>query len=98
MKFVVTIEQPVQISANTWRVSWSSDQSDPTFYVYRDGELLGETERTWWDFTLVPGESLMVQVLDDAAADPSDVTDGRVTLAWYGVADTDYYRIDQRAG
>ena len=91
----VTIEQPQRVGPGAWRITWSSDLSDPTFYVYRDGRLIATTALTSLVFTIAAGESPVIEVFDDAATLPSTAFPGRVTLAWYAIAAVDHYRIDE---
>lgn len=91
----VTISQPQATGRNTFIVSWSSNLSDPTFYVYQDGKLISVTKQTQMSFSVQHGESLVVEVLDDASAKPVTAFPGRLTLNWYASADTDYYRIEE---
>jgi len=92
----VSIDSTVRISANAWRVGYSSDQDDPTFYVYRDGRFVAATRATHYDFLVAPGESLVVQVLDSVSDAAANIADGRVELHWNRVAGADHYRIDGR--
>lgn len=92
----VQLESPVRISRRTWRVSWTSTLSDPTFYIYQDGILIAQTPATSWDFTIRPGATMVIEVLDDANTSPTDVADGRAVLTWYRRPAADRYRIETR--
>lgn len=94
----VTLYDPEQIGRWSIRLRWSSDQDDPTFYIYRDGTLVATTKATEWTFTLESGDIPVIEVLDDADATPATVYPSRFTLSWYAVTDTDYYRIDEYVG
>lgn len=81
-----------------WRVRWSSDLADPTYYVYVGDVLALTTKRTWADFTVRAGETLAIQVFDDAAAVPAVVHDGRVAITWERRDGADLYRLEQWDG
>ena len=94
----ITMLEPVQLDSRTWRVSWSYPAQDPTFYVYRDGVLLGSTQQTWWDFALDSGEGLVIEVQADAGRLPVSAFPARLTLCWYAAADAEHYRIEEYVG
>ena len=94
----LVIYPPVQIDKRTWRVTWTCDLVDPVFYVYRDGVLVTATRQTHIDFSVDPGESLLVEVLTDAGRPPTSAFPARLTLNWYGVTDAEHYRIEEYVG
>lgn len=94
----VTIEAPVAAGGGSWRLNWSSTLSSPTFYVWRDGQLVAVTSAVTMIFWVAPGESLVIEVFDSATETPSSAYPGRLTLAWERSAATDYYRIDLYTG
>jgi len=91
----VTIATPEQIDAQNWRVTWTSDVEDPTYYVRRDGELIATTSQTAMFFFVESGESLSLEVLDDADEVAAAGYPGRITLTWGDVAATDHYRVEE---
>jgi len=93
----VTIDTPVQVGQSSWRLTYSSTESSPTYYIYQDGSLLATTTQASWVFWLPAGESLMVEIFDDADAVATNAYPSRVTLHWYAPASVDYYRIDKYA-
>jgi len=91
----VTINTPVQTGSNTWLVSWSSNLSTPTYYIYQDGTLIKTMQTTSTTFWAAAGESLNIEILDDEDEVPESAFPGRLTLAWEKCTETDYYRIDE---
>jgi len=94
----VTLETAQRTGTRTWRLSWSSGLSDPTFYVYRDGELVGSTAQTSMDFLVDAGDSLVVEVLDDPDALPVAGYPARLLLAWGQVDNAEAYRVEEYIG
>jgi len=86
------------VTATSVLVAWSSNLSEPTFYVYRDGELVTTTQQTSMLFTVATGDKLVLEVLDDADALPSTAFPGRLTLQWAATAATDHYRVEEYVG
>ena len=98
MTVTLDANTPQQIGRVTWRVSWSSSLTDPTFYVYRDGLQVATTRATSIDLVVQPGEQPVIEVLDSASESPLPSRPGNLTLAWYASAGTpvvDYYRVDE---
>ena len=92
----VTINAPERISDGVWRFTWSSDLGGtPTFYLYLDGVLMYPTTETALDIYVSSGESVTLQVFDDAADSPDEIYSGRVTLGWQPIAGVDYYQIEE---
>jgi len=91
----VTISEPERLDSRTWRTSWSSDLEDPAFYVYRDGYLVAVTALGSMEFHIEGGESLVLEILDDADALPAAGFPGRLLLAWNSVDDADHYMIEE---
>lgn len=95
----VTMADPVWLDARTVRLAWSSDEEDPTYYVWRDGALVATTEASSMDFTLSAGEVLTVDVFDDSADVQSNAWPGRLTLNWFDAGDdVDYFRCEEYSG
>lgn len=91
----VTMNVPEQIDYRSWRVSWSSDVEDPTFYVYVDGALYLTTMDTETIVTVDEGEVPIIEVLDDEDAIPTLAWPSRLTLCWYAEPDTGYYQVQE---
>jgi hypothetical protein len=94
----VTINEPKQVDSRSWLVSWSSDEDNPTYYVYKDGRIVGTTKDTQMIFTVEPGEALVIEVLDDEDAEPQTAYPGRLMLRWYQSPATDYYLVQEYYG
>ena len=91
----VTINKPLQLGINAWRVSWTSDQVDPIYRVYRGGVLIAVMRQAWIDLTMIIGESERLEVLDDAARVPKRTTPAILELRWAPVTGVTSYRIEQ---
>lgn len=91
----VTITSAVQTGPESYRVTYTSSLSEPTYYLYQDGTLVAVTELTSWTFIVPMGESLNVEILDDPDELPQAAFPGRLTLAWEGSDSVEYYRIDE---
>jgi len=92
----VTITSAVATGPNTYLLTYESTLSTPTFYLYQDGTLVAVTELTTWVFWVQVGESLNVEILDNANELPQAAFPGRLLLAWEASDSTDYYRIDEK--
>ena len=90
----VTVNTPLRIDGQTWQLSWSSNLSDPVYRIFQDGLLVNTTQAETQIFSLSPGETLKVEILDDAS-EPAQGFPGRFLMTWYGGSDTDHYRIDE---
>lgn len=86
----LTVEQR---HARLWRISWA-DTGD-VVYIWRNGVLIESAQRTWKDFTVPAGETLVIEVFDDAADSPAPGYYGRLLIEWDFIADAAHYRIDQ---
>lgn len=91
----VTINKPEFIGTQTVKVTWSSDLTDPFFSVFKDGFLIDITNQTEKIFLLNPGESLIIEILDDPNQLPAIAFESRLTLGWYPSAGSKRYRIDE---
>lgn len=96
----VTIDAPVWVSQSSGivRLTWSSDLTDPTYTVYRDGELVLTTTATEYVFAVASGEAPVIEVYDAAPAAGPEGYPSRMLLGWTAVADTDEYRVEQYVG
>jgi len=96
----VTMNPPENVGGNSWRFSWSSDQDDPTFYVYdlSEGGLLDTTKGTSITITLEPGESRVLEVTEEELAAVPRGYPSRLLLYWYGPAGTSYYKVEEYVG
>lgn len=93
----VLLNNPQSLDGQTFRLSWSSDLEDPVFHIYQDGLLIDITEATTYDFSIVVGETLVVEILDTDDA-PAQAFPGRVLLGWYPVSGAASYRVDEYVG
>ena len=92
---MVTMQPIIQVGAGSFLLRFSSDQGDPIFYIYLDGILIAETTATEYTIAIAAGNQAIVEVLDDADAEPTEVFPGNVRLGWFFVDGVDYYRIDE---
>ena len=92
---MVTITNQVRTGANSTLITYSSSLSSPTFYIYVDGVLTAQTTQTEYTIAVNPGETIVVEILDDAAAQAMQIFPGKARLGWFFVEDTNYYRIDE---
>lgn len=91
----VTVNKPVQIDDRSWSLTWSSTLSDPTYYIYVDGELIDTTTAESKIFSVENGASLVVDILDVATGTPGTAFPGRFTIGWNAVSGADVYLIDE---
>jgi len=94
----VTLAQPEILysspAGTVYRFAWTSSLEDPTYYVYQGNELLATTALEFWDITVQPGVSAVVQVFDaDETADA--VFSGFAILGWASVTGGDSYRVQE---
>jgi hypothetical protein len=88
----VTITQ-TRLGPTTILFQWSSTLSEPTYYVYLDGNLIDVTTRTYRVIDLAPYESVQIEVTDDPEETPADAWPGRLILSWYPVTNALKYQI-----
>lgn len=88
----ITFRDPVNVGVNHWRFRWTSDVSNPTFRVAKNGKLITETSLRSITLQLLAGDVLDVS---DDGSDPDGTPDGAVELAWAGVAGAEKYRLEQ---
>lgn len=95
----VTYTQQV-ISSTRKRVAVASSLGSPPpdgFRWYRDGALIaGPTDLAEMDFSVLAGESFVVEVLDDADLEPATGFPGRIRLGWPPAdSTTQGYRVEE---
>lgn len=77
------------------RVRWASDLEEPTYWVYLNGEFVGQTRVNH----LVIGADDVLEVFDAApAAAEIAAGEARATLGWTKVGGTARYRVEQYVG
>ena len=94
----VTMKPPRRTGPKAWRLRWSSTESDPTYRVFRDGVLVLTTPLEQMTATVEAGETPVFEVFDDTTSQPQAAFGGRLTLAWYGAAAVDHYRVEEYVG
>ena len=92
---MVTIISQVRTGDKSTLITYSRNLGSPTFYIYVDGVLVAQTTQTEYTIAVNPGETVVVEILDDAAAQAMQIFPGKARLGWFFVEDTDYYRIDE---
>ena len=92
---MVTIQSLKQVGINALLVEYSSDLPTPTFYIYIDGILVTQTNQTEYMLLVSSTDNIIIEILDTAAAVPTEVFPGRIRLGWFWSDNTDYYRIDE---
>lgn len=67
------------------------------FRWYRDGALIhGPSDLSYMEFTLEAGESLLIEILDDADLEPATGFPGRIRLGWTPAdSTTKEYRVEE---
>lgn len=96
----VTLDPPELLSRgveDTYKFTWSSGLPTPTYYIYRDGQALtpGGTTETELIVSVRSGETVVIEVLDDAGALPQRVFSGRATLGWHPSVGAEKYRVEE---
>lgn len=80
-------------------MEWSSSLgAGTTFYIYVDGVLSETTKQTRKMFSAAAGETIQIEVLDDAGASPEKAFPGRLFFQWESVASAARYRIEEWTG
>ncbi len=90
----VTLSQPTKFSVHHWEITFTSDLTSPTFYVYNQGKRVVVTVglRALIRSELEPH----VEVYDVEATVPDQYTNpGRITLQWYHLDGAHRYRVEQ---
>ena len=91
----VTIDTITRKDANTLVYEWSSDEDDPTYYIYVGAELVNATKATSQEFHVETDDYPAIEILDDADTAPQYARSSRETLAWYAHASAEKYRVDE---
>lgn len=92
---MVTIESTLQLSDRSFRVKYSSDLSDPEFYIYLDGRLVTITTQTEYVIGVNPGENYVLEILDDSVEVATQIFPGKIRLGWFFCEGCDYFLIDE---
>lgn len=79
----------------TWHFAWTSDQEDPTYYLYQDGQLIAVTQQAWRYVVVASSERFLFEVLDDAEATPTVGYPGRVNVTWTSVEGAYGYSVQE---
>jgi hypothetical protein len=81
----------------SYQISYSSDLTNPTFYVFVDGTRARVTTQTTVDLPIAADESPVVEIFDDPLTE-SSVDPCRVNICWYPVEAASYYKIERKIG
>lgn len=92
----VTYNNPIQVGPYAWRLSWTSDQENPTYRVYRNGREVHRGSLNTATVTLQEGESATVEVLDDDAAVAESIAATSHTLHWAASTGAVAYRVERK--
>lgn len=95
---MITSLTATRTGPTTWRLNWTSDETNPTFYVYRDGVLIAQTTAVEWEVTVPAGGAAPVFEVLDADDEPTQGYPATVVLAWYAAAGAASYRVEQLDG
>ena len=91
----VTINQPKQVDARTWLVTWGSTVQNATYRIFKDGALIKITQETSMQFQVEAGENLVIEILDDTTTVALEAFPGRLTLGWNASLSTDHYKVEE---
>ena len=86
------------ISPTQIRFTYSSDLDSPRFYVYVNGDFVGETFDTTYDVPVPPGGQVQFDVFDDPDDEPEEYFPAQLTLRWLGRDGATAYRVEEYAG
>lgn len=90
----VTMNDLEQVSQDTFKISWTTTETDPLFYIYKNGKLYRKTYDTEIIVTLDGDESPVYEVFDNATSRPSDFFPDRVKLNWWCTeSGVDYFEV-----
>lgn len=95
---MITSINITRISTTTYLLSWATDQTTPTFRVYRDGVLIATTTGLSIEVTIAGEDYPRFDVFDDDTSVPAAVFPRRMILAWYGISSAVSYRIEEYVG
>lgn len=90
--------QIVHLGFGQWRLTWVSDETDPTFRIYRDGVLVATTKLATHLVRIDDGSFPVFEVLDDDEAEPQRSYSGRAEIAWFTHPDVDSYDVQEWDG
>lgn len=90
----VTMNDPVTVGPGAWMITWSSDVSDPTFNIFKNGKHVASTQMT--RLTLMCEPSDVIEVADDTLV-PSEGADAAIEISWPAVASTDSYKVEEES-
>jgi hypothetical protein len=88
---------PWMTGPSTFRLTWDSTGAD-TYYLWRDGELVGTTGLLEWYVQTADSEPAIVQVFDQATDVPGPAYPSQIVLCWDETPDTAYYRVERWSG
>lgn len=86
------------LSPTLWRVFFTSTLPSPTFYVWVDGRLFGQTQASYMDVPAGLQQVSQVDVFDDANTVPTAIFPATITLTWEVGANTVLTRIEEWDG
>ena len=74
---------------------FASDLSDPTFYIWLNGEFVTDTKDTYYKATVPFGEQVQFDVFDDPDEVPAAYYPPYATLRWEGSGAPESFRVEQ---
>jgi len=94
----VTALTITQTSPLGWRLAFTSDDATPTFYIWRDGALLGTTPLAYFDVVVPIGTHPVFAVYDDADESPLRSYPAALTLQWRRDTAAETYLVEHYDG
>ena len=91
----VTVDEPVQIGRRTYRITWSSTNSAPRYYIFKGGDLWQVTDIEELILGIEPGDSMPLTITDCPQIVAPVRFDGRLDLRWRATDGTEHYRIEE---
>lgn len=88
----------IQTGPYTFRFTYGSTLTSPTYYRYINGELVDSTTAEFFEVTIEPGETIQFSVFDDPDDVPPTAYCGRVRLQWRTVDGATEYLIQHYEG
>lgn len=95
----VTINSINRISSEAVQIKYSSDLSNPVFFIYIDGELYDTTEAASAIIRINPGESPVISIIDSLI--PGEIPayyPKYAALTWWYLNGAVEYRIEEYIG
>ncbi len=92
---MITSTTLISLQPTVWKLSWTSDQVDPTFFVYRDGLLWDTLTNTEITFFVDPSQTPVFDVFDSINDSPGLAFPGQAVLNWDATPDTKEYRVEE---